>query len=152
MDRSAQHHLSTCHCPHCHLVLDGWDRRAPGRCPHCRLVVGAGRTLDTPPAGAPGRAVSAAALLGLRAHREDGNVLERDDVVAGLREAARLAGRPLSELRMVDYAQMEQDGVPVIPLADLLATFGGWKPARTAAMAAAREERESALLSDPDVA
>lgn len=135
--------MTTCHCPHCHLVLDDWDRRQAGRCSHCRLVIGAGRTLDAPPAGAPGRAVSAAALLGLRAHREDGKVLDRDAVVEGLRHAARIAGSPLSELRMVDYAQLEQDGADVIPLADLLATYGGWKPARSAAMAAARREREA---------
>lgn len=140
--------MDACHCPHCHLALEGWDRRAAGRCPNCRLVVGPGRAIDAPPAGAPGRAVSAAALLGLRAHREDGKVLDREVVVEGLREAARIAECPLSELRMVDYAQLEQDGAEVIPLADLLATFGGWKPARSAAMAAARAEREALLHDD----
>jgi hypothetical protein len=137
--------MDACHCPHCHLALEGWDRRVAGRCPNCRLVVGPGRAIDAPPTGAPGRAVSAAALLGLRAHREDGKVLDREVVVEGLREAARIAACPLSELRMVDYAQLEQDGAGVVPLADLLATFGGWKPARSAAMAAARVEREAGL-------
>jgi hypothetical protein len=140
------------HCPHCHLPLEEWNRAEAGRCPHCRLVVGADRALDAPPAGLPGRAVSASALLSLRAHRDDGEVRDREVVLNGLREAARLAHRPLSELRMVDYAQLEQDGIEVIPLADLLKTFGGWKPARSAAMAAARAEREAAAHDGEDPA
>ena len=129
------------HCPHCHLGLEGWEPRLAARCPHCRLVIGAGRAIARVPGGLPGRAASAAAMLVLR-DGDDGEVLAPGDVAEGLRAAARIGGVGVSELRMVDYAQLEQDGADVVPLRDVLATFGAWKPARAAAMRLAREARE----------
>ncbi len=127
------------YCPHCHLQLKDWEPARPANCPHCRLVIGAHRSLERPPEGVPGRAVSASALLALR--QEAGTKRAPDEVVVALRCAARSLSRPISELRMVDYAELERQGGALVPLADVLATFGGWKPARFAAMAAARAER-----------
>lgn len=133
------------HCPHCYEPLTGADPRAAVRCGACRLVVGADRGLEAVDGHKPGGAGTAANVLRTRLARETGTKRTTDEVVGSLRRAAALAGIAISDLRMIDYAELERPDAGLVPLIDLLATFGGWKPARAAAMQASRREREALL-------
>ncbi len=119
-------------CPHCAMEIARSVSPPPaGRCPACLLVIGRGRATDTPSAEAGERAHSSAAgILRGRAARSDGAVRERDEVMAALREAARAQGCPsVGRLRMLDYAQRAADDPQLPSVADVIATFGGWKAA-----------------------
>jgi hypothetical protein len=104
------------------------------RCPHCRLVIGAGRARAESDGEHGARAHgSAAGVVANAARRDDGEVLDRDVVLDALQEVAGDVGCPLDRLRMLDYQEAARDST--LPrLADVIATFGGWKQARREAV------------------
>ncbi len=119
-------------CPHCAMKVS--DSPAPlraMRCPACLLVIGAGRATITPSAEAGERAHSSAAgILRGQATRAEGAERDRGEVFAALRSVARREGCPsLGRLRMLDYARHAEGDASLPPLADVIATFGGWKSA-----------------------
>jgi hypothetical protein len=105
------------------------------RCPYCRLVIGAGRCKPEPEATESGARAhsSAAGMLASAARRADGDILDSELIAVALRDVAARRNCPLDRLRMLDY-QEESQADPSLPvLADVLATFGGWKRARRSA-------------------
>jgi hypothetical protein len=107
----------------------------PMRCEYCRLVIGAGRARDVPEASEFGARAhsSAAGMLASSARRADGDVLDHSRVADALRRVASRQGCALDRLRMLDYETHAKSDETLPALADVLATFGGWKKARRAA-------------------
>jgi len=107
----------------------------PLRCEYCRLVIGAGRARDVPEASEFGARAhsSAAGMLASSARRACGDVLDHERVAHALRRVASRQGCALDRLRMLDYETHAKSDSDLPPLADVLATFGGWKKARRAA-------------------
>jgi hypothetical protein len=110
---------------------------APLRCEYCRLVIGEGRARDVPEASEFGARAhsSAAGMLASSARRADGDVLDHERVASALRLVAARQGCALDRLRMLDYETYAKADPDIPALADVLATFGGWKKARRAAEA-----------------
>jgi hypothetical protein len=106
------------------------------RCPHCRLVIGAGRARAGSDDGEHGARAhgSAAGVVANAARREDGEVLDRERVLGALQEVAGDVGCPLDRLRMLDYQEEAARDGTLPRLADVIATFGGWKRARREAV------------------
>jgi hypothetical protein len=107
----------------------------PLRCEYCRLVIGCGRARDVPEASEFGARAhsSAAGMLASQARRADGDVLDHQRVAEALRLVATRQRCALDRLRMLDYETHAQSDETLPALADVLATFGGWKKARRAA-------------------
>jgi hypothetical protein len=107
----------------------------PMRCEYCRLVIGAGRARDVPEASEFGARAhsSAAGMLASSARRACGEVLDPKRVATALRRVATRQGCALDRLRMLDYETHTKADDELPPLADVLATYGGWKKARRAA-------------------
>lgn len=107
----------------------------PMRCEYCRLVIGERRARDVPEGSEFGARAhsSAAGMLASSARRADGEVLDHSRVAAALQRVASRQGCALDRLRMLDYETHTKNDDTLPPLADVLATFGGWKKARRAA-------------------
>jgi hypothetical protein len=118
----------------------------PMRCEYCRLVIGCGRARDVPEASEFGARAhsSAAGMLASSARRADGDVLDHGLVADALSRVASLQGCALDRLRMLDYETHQKADGDLPPLADVLATFGGWKKARRAAELHATPELKAA--------
>lgn len=124
--------MSPLYCPHCSMAVADDDRPFPTqRCRHCRLVIGANRASLVPSAEAGERAhASAAGVMRGQAIRDDGKVLDRHQVIADLRTVADAHGCPsVGRLRMLDYAEYVATRPDLPTVADVIATFGGWKVA-----------------------
>ncbi len=109
------------------------------RCPCCHLVIGTARATDEPRGEAGERAhASAAGVMRGIAARADGKVLDHDVILAALGRVAVDEGCPsIGRLRMLDYAKHAEADKDLPPIADVIATFGGWKAATRGDEAAA---------------
>ena len=122
------------YCPHCRLLVDAdagerWPRR-PVRCPHCHLLIGVGRG-QSEPLDEPGSKGTAAGVFSRQAKREgEATDFTPDEVLEGIREAARQLGEPPERLLMVDYQQIAAASHDFPQLKDVFAAFGSWKGAR----------------------
>lgn len=72
-------------------------------------------------------------MLASSARRADGAVIDHGRVARALQRVATREGCALDRLRMLDYETHTKNDEKLPPLADVLATFGGWKKARRAA-------------------
>lgn len=121
-------------CPHCRMPLGSvLPPYPPGAmpCMHCRLLIAAGRAqLGDGVARANG---AAAGILVARARRESGEVIDADVVVRAFALVAGELDCNLERLRMLDYEIASQRNPDLPCLADIIATFGGWKKACKAA-------------------
>jgi hypothetical protein len=129
-------------CPHCRLLVEpdagrGWPR-SPVRCQHCHLLIGVGRG-QPEPSGEPGTKGTAAGVFSRQAKREGGesSSVSPEELLAGIREAAKQLGEPPERLLMVDYQQLAATDPDLPQLSDVFAVFGGWKRARREAAALA---------------
>jgi hypothetical protein len=106
------------------------------RCPHCHLLIGAGRG-QAEPSGEPGTKGTAAGVFSRQAKRAGGGEpgAGPEEVLAGIREAARQLGELPERLLMVDYQQVAAADPDLPPLSDVFAAFGSWKGARREAVA-----------------
>ena len=127
-------------CPHCQLLVERAVRkpwpRLPRRCPHCHLLIGAGRGQSEPSheAGSKG---TAAGVFSRQAKRDTGEPgATPDQVLDGIREAARQVGEHPERLLMVDYQQMAAADEALPSLPDVFAAYGSWTAARRRAAAA----------------
>lgn len=126
------------HCPHCLLPIgDGrvWPfPEQPTRCQHCRLIIGPGRARENTAEDGDARSRgSAAGVLANAARRAGAAAGGKDDVIVALRRTADAVGCTVERLRMLDYQdEAERDG-DLPSLSSVLATFGTWKAARSAA-------------------
>lgn len=119
----------------------------PQRCGYCHLIIGVGRAHDVPDANEFGERAhsSAAGMLASDARRADGDVLPHDVVAQALSRVAAQQGCALDRLRMLDYEAHRQTDPSLPSLADVLATFGGWKKARRHADEASADAQPTAL-------
>ena len=127
------------YCPHCQLLVERgvaqpWPPR-PARCPHCHLMIGAGRG-QSQPSREPGTKGTAAGVFSRQAKREGVEPESSpEEVLEGIREAARQVGERPERLLMVDYQQIAAADPSLPPLRDVFATYGSWKGARRKAAA-----------------
>lgn len=136
---ASTHTVDQGYCPHCELLVDPaadqpWPRD-PTRCPHCHLLIGPGRGLAQP-SGDAGTKGTAAGVFSRQAKR-DGSVpgAGPEEVLEGIRQAARQVGERPERLLMVDYQQLAAADSSLPPLSDVFAAYGGWKVARREAAA-----------------
>jgi hypothetical protein len=121
-------------CPHCRLLVEpeasaGWPDE-PVRCQHCHLLIGVGRG-QSEPADEPGTKGTAAGVFSRQAKREgEATSFSREEVLEGIREAARQLGEPPERLLMVDYQQIAAADPDLPQLSDIFAAYGSWKGAR----------------------
>ena len=121
-------------CPHCQLLVERvapppWPPR-PVRCPHCHLMIGAGRG-HSAPSREPGTKGTAAGVFSRQAKRDLTEPESTpEEVLAGIREAARQVGERPERLLMVDYQQIAAADPSLPPLRDVFAAYGSWKGAR----------------------
>lgn len=101
------------------------------RCNHCHLLIGIGRG-QAEPTGEPGTKGTAAGVFSRQAKRAVGRepATSPEEVLEGIREAARQLGEPPERLLMVDYQQVAAGDPSLPPLSDVFAAFGSWKGAR----------------------
>jgi hypothetical protein len=126
------------HCPHCLLpIADGkvWPfPQQPMRCPHCRLIIGPGRARQNSAEDGDARSRgSAAGVLANAARRAGAAAGGKDDVIVALRRTADTVGCTVERLRMLDYQHEAERHDDLPSLSSVLATFGTWKAARSAA-------------------
>jgi hypothetical protein len=127
------------YCPHCQLLVEqgvhaNWPPR-PIRCPHCHLLIGVGRG-QSEPSREPGTKGTAAGVFSRQAKRaSDESGASPDEVINGIRAAARQLGEQPERLLMVDYQQAAVGDSSLPPLSDVFAAFGSWKGARRQAAA-----------------
>ena len=126
-------------CPHCQLLVERstappWPRQ-PVRCPHCHLLIGAGRG-QSEPSREPGTKGTAAGVFSRQAKRDNAEPRATpEEVLDGIREAARQVGERPERLLMVDYQQMAAVDPDLPPLPAVFAAYGSWKAARRRATA-----------------
>ena len=105
-----------------------WPRQ-PARCPHCHLLIGAGRG-HSQPSREPGTKGTAAGVFSRQAKRDTAEPRATpDEVLEGIREAARQVGERPDRLLMVDYQQLSAADTALPPLHDVFAAYGSWKRA-----------------------
>ncbi len=126
------------HCPHCLLpIADGtvWPYpQQPMRCQHCRLIIGPGRARENTAEDGDARSRgSAAGVLANAARRAGAAAGGKDDVILALRRTAVTVGCTVERLRMLDYQHEAERQGDLPSLSSVLATFGTWKSARSAA-------------------
>ena len=127
-------------CPHCRLLVEtdageGWPRE-PVRCQHCHLLIGVGRG-QAEPSDEPGTKGTAAGVFSRQAKREgESTRFSAEEVLEGIRDAAKQLGEPPERLLMVDYQQIAAANPELPQLNDVFAAFGSWKGARREAASA----------------
>ena len=130
----AASHTHERYCPHCQLLVeaargDRWPGE-PMRCPHCHLLIGVGRGL-TSPSSEPGTKGTAAGIFSREAKRVDSEPgASAEEVLAGIRQAAKEVGERPERLLMVDYQQLSAADPALPDLSDVFAAYGSWKRAR----------------------
>jgi hypothetical protein len=104
------------------------------RCPHCRLIIGPGRARQNSAEDGDARSRgSAAGVLANAARRAGAAAGGKDDVIVALRRTADTVGCTVERLRMLDYQHEAERHDDLPSLSSVLATFGTWKAARSAA-------------------
>ncbi len=141
------------HCPHCLLpIADGkvWPfPQQPMRCPHCRLIIGPGRARENTAEDGDARSRgSAAGVLANAARRAGAAAGGKDDVIVALRRTAEEVGCTVERLRMLDYQHEAERQGDLPSLSSVLATFGTWKAARSAAAVGAAGDEAGKRAED----
>ena len=144
------------HCPHCLLpIADGkvWPfPQQPMRCPHCRLIVGPGRARENTAEDGDARSRgSAAGVLANAARRAGAAAGGKDEVIVALRRTADTVGCTVERLRMLDYQHEAERQGDLPSLSSVLATFGTWKSARSAAAVGLGQDAAGAGEAAEDV-
>ena len=144
------------HCPHCLLpIADGkvWPfPQQPMRCPHCRLIVGPGRARENTAEDGDARSRgSAAGVLANAARRAGAAAGGKEDVILALRRTADTVGCTVERLRMLDYQHEAERQGDLPSLSSVLATFGTWKSARSAAAVGLGQDAAGAGEAAEDV-
>ena len=132
-------------CPHGRMSMGHSDTRlhppAAVSCPSCRLVVGQGRaTLEDATIATAG---TAAGFISSAARRTGAAAVDPRVAIEDMRHAAEAMGADVKRLRMLDYDNAQRLGVVDTTVAEVLATFGSWKGARTAILDAEPQQHGS---------
>jgi hypothetical protein len=132
------------------------------RCHHCRLIIGPGRARENTAEDGDARSRgSAAGVLANAARRAGEAAGGKGDVILALRRTAETVGCTVERLRMLDYQHEAERQGDLPSLSSVLATFGTWKAARSAAAvgvgtdvadgAVAPDAAPDGLVADPAV-